>query len=138
MFFLAALTILQFAPTAADVPLRQPQLAASQRMVALVYGEGNSIYVATSTDEGRSFSKACKVAEVGKLMLGRHRGPRVAISGGTIVVTAVPGGPAEGDLLAWRSVDAGKTWSNRIRINDVAGAAREGLQTLASDGHGRL
>jgi hypothetical protein len=134
----AALTILQLAPASVDVPFRQPQLAASRNMVALAYGAGNSIYVATSTDEGRNFSKPSKVAEVGKLMLGRHRGPRVAISGDTIVVTAVSADSPKGDLLAWRSVDAGKTWSNGIRVNDVAAAAREGLQTLATDGHGKF
>jgi hypothetical protein len=70
-------------------------------------------------------------------MLGRHRGPHVAISQGAIVVTAAVSGP-EGNLLSWRSTDGGKTWSQAVRINDVPSAAREGLNTLAADGRGRL
>lgn len=134
----AALTILQFTPSSPEVPNRQPQLAASPKIMALAYGSGKAIYVATSTDEGRSFSKPVKVAELSVLPLGRHRGPRVAISGDTIVVTAVSGGPADGDLLAWRSVDGGKTWSSGVRINDVRAAPREGLHALAADGHGKV
>jgi hypothetical protein len=133
---LAAFAILQLTPPAAEVPYRQPQLASSAHLVALAFGSGNGIYVATSSGEGDTFSKPVKVAEVGVLMLGRHRGPRVAISQGAIVVTAVAG-PA-GDLLAWRSIDGGKTWSQAVRINDVPSAAREGLQTLATDGRGKL
>jgi hypothetical protein len=59
-----------------------------------------------------------KVAEAPILPLTRHRGPRIAISNGTIVVTAVTGEtvatgthahglPSDGDLFAWRSADGG-------------------------------
>jgi len=132
----AALAIVQFTPPSADAPNRQPQLAASSELVALAYGSGNAIYVATSTDEGRTFSKPSKVAEPDVLMLGRHRGPRVTIVNGMIVVSAVTGRP--GNLFAWRSTDAGKTWSTGVLINDVPAAAREGLHTMASGGRGKL
>jgi hypothetical protein len=83
------------------------------------------------------------------LPLTRHRGPRIAILDGAIVVTAVAGQrvaagahahglPSDGDLLAWRSLDGGVTWSKPVTINDVPSAPREGLHTLASDGHGNL
>jgi hypothetical protein len=132
-----------------DTPYREPQLAASPKLVAMAFGSGSAVYVATSTDRGETFSKPVKVAESPVLPLSRHRGPRIAISGDAIVVTAVMGQteaksehshglPSDGDLFAWRSVDSGKTWSKAVRVNDVPAAAREGLHTLASDGHATL
>jgi len=105
--------------------------------------------VATSKDQGATFGPPVKVVEAGVLPLGRHRGPRVALTARAIVVTAVTGnveatGPhahglaSDGDLYAWRSYDGGKSWSQSARINDVAGSAREGLHALASDGKGKL
>ena len=149
MLAVAALAILHLAPASADVPYRAPQLAASANLVALAYGSGGGIYVSSSTNEGKTFSKPVRVAEVPILPLSRHRGPRVVISKGTIVVTAVTGNvpatgphahglPSDGDLFAWRSTDGGKTWSERGRVNDVPAAAREGLHTLAADGQGKL
>ena len=149
MLVVAALAILHLAPPSADVPFRSPQLASSANMVVLAFGSGHGIYVVTSTNEGTSFSKPVKVAEVPVLPLNRHRGPRIVISKGTIVVSAVTGNvvatgphshglPSDGDLFAWRSEDGGKTWSKRVRINDVPAAAREGLHALAADGRGNL
>jgi hypothetical protein len=100
-------------------------------------------------DRGKSFGSPVKVAEAPVLPLNRHRGPRVVIARGTIVVTAVTGQteatgphahglPSDGDLIAWRSVDGGGTWSLPVRVNDVSASAREGLHALASDGRGTL
>jgi len=36
--------------------------------------------------------------------------------------------------MAWRSDDEGRTWSAGTRINDVPGAAREGMHGFASGG----
>jgi hypothetical protein len=149
MLFLAAFAILSLPPSPGDAPAHMPQLAASDKLVALAYGAGNSIYVATSTDQGSTFGKAVKVAESDVVPLTRHRGPRIVISRGAIVVTAVVGKmeahgehthgiPSDGDLFAWRSDDGGKTWSAGVRVNDVPAAPREGLHTLAADGHGNL
>ncbi len=149
MFAVLALAVLYLAPPSAEVPYRSPQLAASADLVALAYGSGGGIYVATSTNDGKDFSNPVKVAEVPILPLSRHRGPRVVITKGTIVVTAVTGNtaatgphahglPSDGDLFAWRSTDSGKTWSKPVRVNDVPAAAREGLHSLATDSKGRL
>jgi hypothetical protein len=113
---------------------REPQLAAGPGLVALAYGSGTSIYVTTSRDRGKTFSAPVLVAEPKVLQLNRHRGPRVAIAGNALVVNAV----ADGDLMSWRSVDGGKTWSKGVRVDSVPTAAREGLHTLASDGQGNL
>jgi hypothetical protein len=117
-----------------DAPYREPQLAASQKLVAMAFGSGSGVYVAISVDRGETFSKPVRVAEAAVLPLNRHRGPRIAIAGDVLVVTAV----ADGELRAWKSVDNGKTWSKAVRVNDVPAAAREGLHTLAGDGHGTL
>jgi hypothetical protein len=89
------------------------------------------------------------VAEVPVLALGRHRGPRVVLAGDAIVISAVYGAvpatgphahdlPQNGDLVAWRSTDNGQTWSQPILINDVSGAAREGLHAMAAGEDGQI
>ena len=145
----AALIISRLAAPSPDAPLREPQLAASRTLTAVAFGSGSGIFVSTSTDSGRTFARPVRVAGAPVLPLTRHRGPRIAISGNAIVVTAVTGQteatgahahglPSDGDLLAWRSPDGGVTWSKAVRINDVASAPREGLHTLAADGKGNL
>src|SRR5579872_6603286 len=149
MLLLLLASVLTFGPMGGDTPAREPQLASSGSIAALAFGAGKAIYVSVSTDGGRSFASPERVAESQVLPLNRHRGPRVAISGSAIVVTAVGGTreaagthshglPSDGDLWAWRSLDRGKTWSKGIRVNDVAGAPTEGLHSLAADGKGRL
>jgi hypothetical protein len=110
---------------------RQPQMAAQGDLVALAYGSGNTIYFSSSRDGGRSFNAPVKVAETdAKLMLGKRRGPRIAIAGSSIVITAVTGG----DLLAWRSSDEGHSWQGPARLNSVENSAREGLDGIAGSG----
>jgi hypothetical protein len=118
----------------AQISGREPQLAAAPDITALAYGSENRIYVATSKDRGRTFGAPVLVAEPKVLQLTRHRGPRIGVAGKALVVNAV----ADGDLMSWRSVDGGKTWSKGVRIDSVPAAAREGLHTLASDGQGNL
>ncbi len=136
-------------PISPDVPAREPQTAANGSMVALTFGAGKGIYFCSSVDGGRSFSGPVKVAEAQIVPLTRHRGPRIAFSRGTIVITAVTGKnaatgehahglPLDGDLLAWRSTDGGKTWSKAVAINDAPGAPTEGLHSLAADSKGNL
>src|SRR5262245_55116866 len=108
MLVLAALLALRLLPVSPAAPNRQPQLAAANGTVALVFGSGDSIWLTHSSDNGRTFAAPSKVAELPKMLLGRHRGPRVVISGNTILVSAIVTGS---DLFYWRSTDGGKTWS---------------------------
>lgn len=146
---IAALVISHLAGTSPDVPYREPQLAAAPGLTAMAFGSGSGIYVSTSTDGGRSFGKPVTVGTAPLVPLNRHRGPRIAIFGHTLVVTAVVGQtaatgqhahglPSDGDLLVWRSTDRGITWSSPVRINDVPAAPTEGLHTIAADGRGNL
>ena len=123
--FLLAVTL-----HAADL---QPQLAAAHGQIALAYGSGSAIWFASSADGGKTFGQKVKVAEGGALALGRHRGPRVTILPDALLITAVVG-----DLTAWRSTDAGKTWIRTGLINDTPGAANEGLHAIAADSKGTL
>src|SRR5207244_4190360 len=139
---LSLLLAVHIAPDGGQLEYRQPQLAANGEMVALTFGAGKAIYFAASRDRGATFSKPIKVAEAPMLSLGRHRGPRVAITPSAIVISAVAGTKmppgADGDLKAWRSTDGGATWSGGVSINDVPGSAREGLHSMAAGGNGRL
>ncbi len=131
---ISVFALAQLVSPSPDVPYREPQLAASPKLVAMAFGSGSGVFVAISTNRGETFSKPVKVAEASVLPLNRHRGPRIAIAGDALIVTAV----ADGELLAWKSVDDGMTWSKAVRVNDVPTAAREGLHTLAGNGHGTL
>src|ERR1039458_964181 len=126
-------------PVAKDAAARQPQMAADGTTVALTFGEGNGIYFTASHDGGKAFAAPVKVAEVRAMLLGRHRGPRIAIAGKAMVITAIVGNKSgDGDLCVWRSTDAGLHWSKGAVLNDVPNAAREGLHGLGSDGKGGL
>jgi hypothetical protein len=133
MFLLTALLALHLGPVSPSGPNRQPQLATGNGMVAMVFGSGDAIWFARSGDNGRSFSPPVKVGDLPKLSLGRHRGPRVAISGNTILVSAIR---QQSDLFCWRSGDGGRTWSKGAVVNDQPASAREGLDALAADAEG--
>lgn len=136
---LSILLALRLAPTDTAVPNRQPQLAASDGTVALVFGSGNTVWFSRSADNGRNFSRPVAIADLPILALGRHRGPRVVFSGQTIIVSAIGGPtPQTEELVSWRSQDGGAHWSNPVVIDDSRGAAREGLHAMAVDAAGGL
>jgi hypothetical protein len=117
-------------------PNKQPQLAAGNGIVAMVFGSGDSIWLSRSTDQGRSFGAPAKIAGLPKLMLGRHRGPRVAFAGKAMIISAISS--ESGDLMAWRSTDNGVTWSKPSAINDVPKSAREGLHAMVGNPAGQM
>jgi hypothetical protein len=140
MLPLAFLLTFHLVPSTAG-DFKQPQLAASGQLVGVTFGYGNAVYFAASKDHGHTFSEPVKVAAPGVLSLGMHRGPRIAITPSAIVISAVAGATgkgADGDLIAWRSTDSGKTWSPGVIVNDVPSAAREGLHAMSSGPGGLL
>lgn len=144
MFLLALLMMLNSdGPASPAGPMRQPQAVASNGQVAMTFGGPGAIYFASSSNQGRSFGAPVKVAAAPALALGRHRGPRLAITPSALVITAVadpnaPSGTQPGNLLAWRSTDKGKTWTLAATINDEPASAREGLHAMAAGPRGRL
>ncbi len=124
-----------------DREARQPQIAVDDRgRIYISFGVGNAIRCALSDDGGKTFEVAA-VGSVDALSLGMRRGPRVAVAGGSVVVSAIgrrEGEGRDGDLLAWRSADSGKTWAGPSRVNAVAGSAREGLHGMAAGPDGSV
>lgn len=114
---------------------REPQVAIDvDEQVYIAYGMGNAVYVSVSSDKGASYGDPIKVAEPGKLSLGMRRGPRICVRKGVLTITAVYGSQGngrDGDIVAFRSADKGKTWSGPVRVNDMEGSAREGLHAMA-------
>ncbi|QYM78838.1 glycoside hydrolase [Horticoccus luteus] len=115
-------------------PATQPQLAADLNgEVWLTYGHAEAILVRRSGDGGETFGEPIKVATLPSLALGMRRGPRIAVHGDHVTITAI------GDeLVSFHSGDGGRTWSAAVTINDVATSAREGLHDLATAPDGRL
>lgn len=121
---------------------REPQLSVdASGTVVVTYGVKDALHVQVSKDRGASFGAPIRIGEKGKLALGMRRGPRVAVHGSTITLTAICGqelAGKDGDVYAWSSDDLGATWKEPVRVNAVAGSAREGLQTLACGDDGGL
>ncbi len=121
---------------------REPQVAVSEDgKIFVAYGQGNTLYCAASSDGGKSYGSPVRVGEAGNLALGMRRGPRIAIAGESLVVTAVygaQGGGRDGELLAWHSINGGRSWQGPVTVNDVPGAAREGLHGMATSAKGEL
>lgn len=126
----------EFASGKAGVSPQQPQVAvAPDGSIYVAYGSENNIYCAFSRDQGKTFSGPVLVANEGPLALGMHRGPRIAATRDSVVITAMVGRQGkgrDGNLLAWRSGDRGQSWSKSVVVNDAVDSAREGLHGMAS------
>jgi len=89
--------------------VKEPQAAVDDEgNIFVVYGSGENIYCSKSDDKGHTFADPIKVATASKLMLGMRRGPRVAISHGTVVVSAI----SDGNLMCWTSSSNGQRFSD--------------------------
>lgn len=124
------------------VTAREPQIAIDRdETVYVTYGMGDTSYVSVSTDGGLSYGPPFVVGSPGKLSLGMRRGPRIAARDGVLTVTAIYGNQGkgrDGDLVAFRSLDRGKTWSAPVAVNSVSGSAREGLHAMAQAPNGTI
>ncbi len=135
MLSLAFLLVFRLAPDLPEVKYSQPQMASLGDRVGLTFGSADTIYYATSKNDGETFTQPVALPTGGKMALGRHRGPRMVYHTNGLVISAIvgkKGGGADGDLMAWRSENQGETWAKPVRINDVPGSAREGLHAMTS------
>ena len=121
---------------------QQPQLVIDgEGVVHLAYGAGHDVFYARSEDIGRTFSKPIKMGTVQNLALGMRRGPRIGVSQNSVCITVIGGEKGkgqDGDILAFRSGDRGKTWDGPVNVNDEPASAREGLHAMASSPKGEL
>ncbi len=99
--------------------------------IEIVFGKGNAFYYASSIDKGRTFSSPVLVDSLQGLHLGVSRGPQIASSLISTVITSID---KKGNLYA--NVLNHKTgkWENRITINDEPEIAKEGFNALTTDG----
>ena len=113
---------------------QQPQVAVGAKgEIHVVFGQKDgAIYHTVSVDEARTFRAPVKIGALPKLALGMHRGPRLAVAGERVVVTAIS--HEGGDLLAWTSTDRGATWTGPATLNTAPKSAREGLHAMAGSG----
>src|SRR5688572_17023861 len=112
---------------------KQPQIAISgDGKIYVAFGREDKIYVMKSANGARSFDAPVQVGEVDKLALGMRRGPRIAVTGSNVVVTAIS--HQAGNLYGWASQNSGNSWAKPVLINSVTNSAREGLHASAGDG----
>jgi len=121
---------------------KQPQTAVGDDgSVHLVYGIGDAVQYCQSLDGGATFEKSVQAFHVPNMSLGMRRGPRIVKTKNAVVITVIGGQIGkgrDGDVLAWRSTDDGKTWQGPVRVNDTADSAREGLHAMASGADGSV
>lgn len=116
----------------------QPQACVDTAGVAHVaFGVGDQVYYCR-VNSGEVFEPQVAF-RVPNMSLGMRRGPRITISGESIVISAI-GGPhgkgKDGDVLAYRSTDAGKSWIGPVKVNEVDASAREGLHAMTASEDG--
>lgn len=133
--------IVAVTPTSTST-FKEPQVAVeNDGHVYIAYGAGNTVFISVSSDKGKTFGSPIKVAEAGTISLGMRRGPRIAAQNGKVTITAVygqKGKGADGDIVTFRSENHGETWTSGAKVNDVQGAAREGLHAMAIAPNGTL
>jgi hypothetical protein len=99
--------------------------------IHLVYGRGDSILYVNSDDAGMTFSVPSLIAVLPDLVSSHTRGPQIAVSSGTVTVTACV---ESGDIYSF-SKGPDNRWSDKLRINDVDTIAKEALMALSGDGN---
>lgn len=107
------------------------------RLIA-AFGTPGEIYVAVESRGAARFAAPVRAVSIPGLELGMRRGPRIAVTGKSWVLTAVAGKRGgSGDLVAFRSPNEGKTWVGPVRINETAGSAEEGLHAMCASTDGK-
>ena len=125
-----------------------PSIAADGDFIAVVWSaatkDTTDVFLATSTDGGRSFSAPVQVNDVG----GQARGggefpPRVALvpsdrDAPSVAVVWMARGATGGLILAARSADGGKTFSAATPVPGSVGPGNRGWHSVAIDSTGRV
>jgi hypothetical protein len=109
----------------------QPQIGTDQQgIIRVVFGSGDKVFCVLSRDQGLSFSAPVLIGQIPGLHLGMSRGPQVASSASTSIVTAMD----KAGNIHWFKLGAnGKGWKKMGTINNIKGTAPEGLMSIAAD-----
>jgi hypothetical protein len=130
--------------TVAEGAVAQPQLAIAAAPdgpeVHVTFVRDGSRVAVRSLRAGGAFD--AEVAIPGAVTVaGALRGPRIAAAAGFVCVSAIVFDRErgrDGELTAWRSGDAGRTFEGPFAVSDAPGAAREGLHDMAVAADGTL
>lgn len=96
--------------------------------VHVVFGRGQTIWYATSTD-GKAFSTPVMVDSLPGLHLGASRGPQIAATNQSVVITAIN---KAGNVKAYTLDRATGRWLKSLAVTDVPDVAKEGFVALAA------
>lgn len=109
---------------------QQPQLTIdNDGIIRVVYGQEDTIFCATSTDNGQTFGEIQVVGTVKNMHLGMTRGPQVATSKNYTLVSAID---KAGTIHSYQLDHHSNRWTRTSTINDFANSALEGLMDIAA------
>ena len=110
---------------------KQPQMAIdNEGRIRIVYGKGDTIYCATSVDNGYTFSDIQLIGIVKDLHLGGSRGPQIASSKNYTLVSTMA---KDGSIHIFQLNHSTDKWTKTSSANDTENSAPEGLMSLAAD-----
>jgi len=109
----------------------QPQISVDPRgTIRVVFGRNDSVFCTTSIDQGSTFSTPVLVGSVAGMHLGMSRGPQIASSAKTSLITAMD---KSGDIHFFQLDNKFGKWVSKGYVNDLRSTAPEGLMGLAAD-----
>jgi hypothetical protein len=97
--------------------------------VHVVYGQGNVMYYTTSHN-GNQFKSAVRVDSLPGLHLGASRGPQIAATAQSAVITAID---KPGNVWAYTLNRTTGQWQPKVRVTDVDDIAKEGFVALTAN-----
>lgn len=109
----------------------QPQLSVDPMgVIRMVFGRTDSIFCATTTNNGHSFAAPVLVGTLTGMHLGMSRGPQIASSLHASIITAVD---KAGNIHFFQMENKTGKWQRKGYVNDLRSSAPEGLMGLAAD-----
>ena len=96
--------------------------------IHVVFGRGTVMYYTTSTD-GRTFSRPTVVDSLPGLHLGASRGPQIAATTRSVVVTAID---KAGNVWGYTLDRKTGRWQKAVHVTDMPDIAKEGFVALTA------
>ena len=91
-----------------------PSLALdAQGTMHVAFGVENALYLASASAGDSAFTAPVKIAQAGRLALGMRRGPRLAVLGKTLVVSAIYGQQGGGRRVGGDGRPAGRPYRGK-------------------------